>query len=221
MSGSFVTDSSVVFRRKSGLQLSKPLGDKPWDYRFYCEISLPKQSAPSSDRTPLHTCFLASCPPLLWFYGAAAWRQTLKCNPTDSTIFTSKATCTTAPECVPVYKVCSQCLRQAQKHKPRPRHNYKHPRLCLADSLSTLPAHRLTSTSSLISMSSVCPTVCLLSFLQVRENVNNAGVRSEPIDEGGEERRAVRAPQRSTWQRLFWDSFERVSKCQWRILIYV
>lgn len=61
-SGSFVTDSSVIFRRKSGWQLSKPLGDKPGDYRFYREISLQNQSAPSSDRTPLHTCFLASFP---------------------------------------------------------------------------------------------------------------------------------------------------------------
>lgn len=59
-SGSFVTDSSVIFRRKSGSQLSKPLGDKPGDYRFYCEISLRNHS--SSDRTPLHTCFLASFP---------------------------------------------------------------------------------------------------------------------------------------------------------------
>lgn len=61
-SGSFVTDISLIFRRKSGSQLSQPLGDKSGDYRIYCEISLRLQSALSSDRTPLHPCFLASFP---------------------------------------------------------------------------------------------------------------------------------------------------------------
>lgn len=51
----------------------------------------------------------------------------------------------------------------------------------------------LTSSLGLISMSSVRPTVCLLSFLQVRENLNNDWVRSRPIDDGGEASRLCAA----------------------------